>query len=68
MSRLAVIICIYNTKVDLFARCLQSIFASTVKDLEVIVVDKMVKPFDKVLLDKVADFYGFDNYDYSLYK
>lgn len=38
------------------------------EDLEVIVVDKMIKPFDKTLLDKIADFYGFDNYDFSLYE
>ena len=37
------------------------------EDLEVIVIDKMEKPFDKGLLDRVADYYGIDDYDYSLY-
>ena len=36
-------------------------------DFEVIVIDKMNKPFDKGLLDRVADYYGIDDYDYSLY-
>ena len=37
------------------------------EDLEIIVIDKMNKPFDRELLNRVGDFYGIDNYDYSLY-
>lgn len=38
------------------------------EDLEVIVIDKMERPFDKNLLDKVADYYGIDSYDFSVYE
>lgn len=38
------------------------------EDLEIIVVDKMTRPFDKVLLSKVADYYGFDDFDFSVYE
>lgn len=37
------------------------------EDAEVIVIDKMKKPFDKNLLDRVADYYGIEAYDFSLY-
>ena len=35
--------------------------------LEVIVIDKMLKPFDKDLLDRYADNYGISDYNYHLY-
>ena len=39
MKKLSVIVCVYNTEESLFKTCLNSIFNSTIKDLEVIVVD-----------------------------
>lgn len=36
--------------------------------LEVIVIDKMIKPISKKLLDEVAKFYNIDDYDYTLYQ
>lgn len=39
MPKLSVIICVYNTDVAKFDECLQSVFHSTLKDIEVIVVD-----------------------------
>lgn len=39
MLRLSILICIYNVDKDLFKQCLDSIYSSTLKDYEVIVVD-----------------------------
>ncbi len=39
MKKLSVIVCVYNTDETLFEACLNSIFNSTIKDLEVIIVD-----------------------------
>ena len=39
MAKLSVIVCVYNTNEKLFDDCLYSIFESSVKELEVIVVD-----------------------------
>ena len=39
MAKLSVIICVYNTNERYFDECLTSIFDSTLKDIEVIVVD-----------------------------
>lgn len=39
MLRLSILICIYNVDKDLFKQCLDSIYTSTLKDYEVIVVD-----------------------------
>ena len=37
-------------------------------DLKVIVIDKMIKPISKKLLDKVKKYYNIQDYDYNLYK
>jgi len=39
MKKLSVIICVYNTDGKLFEKCLKSVFNSTIKDKEVIIVD-----------------------------
>ena len=39
MLRLSILICVYNVEKDLFIQCLDSIYSSTLKDYEVIVVD-----------------------------
>lgn len=38
------------------------------EDLEVLVIDKMIRPFDKDLLDRFADYFSIDDYDYENYK
>ena len=56
MSKLSVVICVYNTDEKYFEQCLKSVFDSTMNDLEVIVVDdgsnkdysKTLKKFPKV--------------------
>lgn len=37
--KLSIIVCVYNTKEESFAKCLDSIHGSTLKDYEVIVID-----------------------------
>lgn len=37
--KLSIIICLYNTKKELFEKCLGSIYTSTLKDFEVVVID-----------------------------
>ncbi|MBR2969933.1 MAG: glycosyltransferase family 2 protein [Clostridia bacterium] len=39
MPKLSVIICVYNTDIAKFEECLQSIFNSTYRDFEVVVID-----------------------------
>ena len=39
MSKLSVIICVYNTDECIFEKCIKSVFESTIKNLEVIVID-----------------------------
>ena len=39
MTKLSVVICVYNTDIAKFEECLQSVFNSTLKDIEVIVID-----------------------------
>lgn len=39
MPKLSIVICLYNTDKQYFSECLHSIFSSTAKDYEVIVVD-----------------------------
>lgn len=39
MAKLSVIVCVYNTNEDLFGKCLKSLFDSSEKDLEIIVID-----------------------------
>lgn len=56
MAKLSVVICVYNTNERYFDECLTSIFDSTLKDIEVIVVDdgstkdysKILKKFNKI--------------------
>lgn len=56
MAKLSVVICVYNTDEIYFEQCLNSVFNSTVSDLEVIVVDdgsskdysKLLKKFSKI--------------------
>lgn len=38
-KKLSVVICVYNTKEDLFKQCLNSVFNSTYKNMEVVIVD-----------------------------
>ncbi len=50
MKKLSVIVCVHNTDESLFKCCLNSIFASTLKDIEVIVVDDgSTKNYESVL-------------------
>ena len=50
MAKLSVIVCLYNTEENYFEKCLKSVFDSTIKDLEVIVVDDgSVKDYSKIL-------------------
>lgn len=37
------------------------------ESLKVIVIDKMIKPLSKKLLDSVAEYYHITDYDYTLY-
>lgn len=50
MAKLSVIVCVYNTDEQLFKQCLDSIYDSTLKDIEVIVVDDgSTKDYSKIL-------------------
>ena len=55
MAQLSVILCVYNTDPKLFDDCLQSIFESTLKDIEVIVVDDGSKADYTKLKKKYSD-------------
>ncbi len=39
MAKLSIIICVYNTKLEFLKQCLDSIFAETIFDREVVIVD-----------------------------
>ena len=36
-------------------------------DIDIIVIDKMIKPLSKEFTDKVAEYYNISSYDYGLY-
>jgi len=55
MAKLSVVICVYNTEEEFFERCLNSVFDSSLSDIEVIVVDDGSSKDYSKLLKKFKD-------------
>lgn len=62
MNKLSVILCVYNTDEKMFETCLKSVFDSSVKDLEVIVVDDgSTKDYSKILQNFDVKYFKTEN-------
>ena len=61
MAKLSVIIPVYNTDFEMFSKCLESVHNSSIKDLEVIVVDDGSSVDYSSLIKKYKNFKFFKN-------